>query len=328
MTDQTDWRQRQLDTALELLNEGQTAFQRGDVDTADDVTEEALAILEMAEAEGMDDELRRLRVRGLNDRGLFFQHRDAPDQARPFHHRAAEVLEEVEEMGGEQFEASAVAVYLNLAQVCIFDEQYAEAREATDHGMELVADLLDRSVPGAVSLALGLYQNKTAVESYTGNFDEAIEVADKAIELAEQLMEKGEPAALGQAARVCQQLSVQLFEAERYDDALEWGRRAEEYSEEAYNHIGEQALHLYIVSQINLISYYEELEQFADAEDCLWKAIDVAGPDPEIIERGQMFYQQCQKYADKRLEKGNLPRDEVEMGAEDLEELARDAGLA
>ena len=327
MTEPSKWRQEQLDKARELLDSGQQAFAHGDIRSADAAVDEALVILDMAEAEGSGDDVRRLRVRGLNDRGLFYQHLDEPDEARPLHHRAAEILEQIEDLDGDEFLTTAVAVYLNLGQIGIFDENIATARDATERGIEIAEDLVERSVRGAQSLALGLYQNQSAVESHDGDFDAAADAAEKALDLAESVADQGNPAAIGQAARICQQLSVQLFEADQYDDALEWGRRAEELSERTYNELGEQALHIYVVSQINLISYYEELHRFADAEDCLWKAIDVAGSDPEILERGQMFYEECRKQSDARLEKGNLPRDEVDMGYEDLREVMEDAGL-
>ena len=328
MDETTDWQQRQLDTARDLLNDGQQAFQQGNLTGADATAEEALVILDMAEAEGADEPARRLRVRALNDRGLFAQQSDENERARQFHHQAASLLDEFDDLGDEDFQSTAGAVYLNLSQVALFENDYAEARRAVERAITIVDDLREASARGADSLALGVFQNKTAVESFTDHYDAAIDAAESALEIAESLADQGQHAALGQGARVCQQLSVRLFESGDHDRALDWGRTAEELSERAYNHLGEHALHLYLVSEINLISYYEQLNRFADAEDCLWKAIEVAGPDPEIIERGEAFYEHCRKQADGRLEKGNLPRDEVEMGYEDLQDVKNDAGLA
>lgn len=328
MTDSTDWQRQQLETAGDLLSEGQQAFQSADVESADACAEEALVILDMADAEGAGQEARQLRIRALNDRGLFAQQRDETDAAREYHREAASLLDTFDTLEGDEFKSTAAAVHLNLSQVSLFDNDFARARQSIGRAIDLVDDLREAGAEGAESLALGVFQNKTAVESFTEDFDAAAEAAENALEIAETLADHDQPAALGQAARVCQQLSVRLFEAGDHDAALDWGRRAEQLSERAYDHLGEQALHLYLVSQINLISYYEQLNQFADAEDCLWKAIEVAGPDPEIIERGQAFYEQCQKQADNRLQKGNLPRDEVEMGIEDLRDVAEDAGLA
>ncbi|MFB6374767.1 MAG: DUF6483 family protein, partial [Bradymonadaceae bacterium] len=271
---------------------------------------------------------RQLRIRTLNDRGLFAQQREETETAQKYHREAASLLEEVDHIDDPDFKSTAAAVYLNLSQVLLFDNDFADARGAIERAVDLVEDLQEVDAEGAESLALGVYQNKTAVESFTEDFDAAAEAAEQALEISEDLADRGQPGALGQSARICQQLSVRLFEADHHDRALEWGRRAEQLSERAYDHLGERALHLYIVSQINLISYYEQLNQFADAEDCLWKAIEVAGPDPEIVERGQAFYEHCRKQADKRLEEGNLPRDEVEMGREDLQDVIEDAGLA
>jgi len=328
MTHSTNWNNEQLDTVRELLSEGQQAFQSGNVTGADAAAEEALVILDMAEAEGVGDRARKLRIRALNDRGLFAQQREDNETARSYHREAASLLDEFDTIVGGDFRSTAAAVHLNLSQVLLFENDLAGARRATERSIELVEQLEEADADGADSLAMGVYQNKTAVESFSEQFDDAADAADRALEIAESLADRGQTAALGQGARVCQQLSVRLFDADRHDDALEWGRRAEQLSERAYDHLGEQALHLYIVSQINLISYYEQLHRFADAEDCLWKAIEVAGPDPDIVQRGQAFYEHCRKQADKRLENGNLPRDEVEMGMEDLRDVIDDAGLA
>jgi len=326
MTDPDEWHRRQLDAAKQLLDDGQSALQRGDLGSAADWVDEALVILDMARAERLDDEVRRLRSRGLNDRGLLHQQNDEIERARKLHGRAADLVDEIETVD-EDFAPSAAAIYLNHGQIALFDEEYEAARDATETAMELVDRLRERGTEGWASLALSVYQNKTALESYDQNFEAAESAASEAIAIAEEIADRGEPGAIAQAARVAQQLSVQLFENDRAEAALEWGERAESFSRRAYEHLGEQVLHLYVVSQINLISYYEDRHRFADAEDCLWKAIDVAGADPELIERGRAFYEQCRKFADQRLEEGNLPRDEVEMGYEDLQNLVEDEGI-
>ena len=320
MSESTDWKEKQLETVRSLLADSQQAFQQGNLLVAGDRIDEALIILEMAEAEGVDEQLLELKARALNDRGLFHQHSDEPEQARPYHKRAADLIDELDAIEGD-FQTTATAIYLNVGQIALFDEDYPAAREATDKALDLVDDLLDSGLPGAESLAMGVHQNKAGLEGQSGNFDAAAEAAEAALDLAEQLAEAGNPAALGQAARICQQFSVQLHEAGEFDRSIEWGERAEQLSERTYNELGDQALNLYVVSEINLISYYEQSRRFADAEDALWKAIDVAGADPELIERGEAFYEQCRKQSDKRLQQGNLPRDEVKMGYEDLQEL-------
>lgn len=326
MSKPEQWRRRQLETAQQLLDEHQFALRHGDLRSASDAVDEALVILEMARAEGVDDDLRRLEARAFNDRGLLYQRTDQREQARPLHRRAAEIVDEVDSFDDE-FAATAATVYLNLGQIALFDQDFDAARQVNERAVDIVRDLRERGVEGTGPLALSIFQNETAVESYEQNFEKAESVAEEAVELAEELALSDSPSALGQAARICQQLSVQLFEADHEERALEWGRRAEQLSERTYEHVGDPALQLYIVSQINLISYYEQMRQYADAEDCLWKAIDVAGPDPEILQRGEHFYQECRKQADSRLEAGNLPRDEVEMGYEELTDLMDEAGV-
>jgi len=320
MTDPDRWHRRQLETADELLDEGRVALQQGHLPSAVDFVDEALVILDMARAEKFDDDVRELRARALNDRGLLHQQNEEIDRARELHGRAAELVDALDAVD-EDYAPSAAAVYLNLGQIALFNEEYDRSREATERAMELVEDLREREAPGTATMALSVYQNKTALESYAENFETATDTAERAIELAEAIAERDNPAAIARAARVAQQLSVQFFENDRDDQALEWGEHAESYSERAYQQLGQEALHLYVVSQINLISFYEEQYRFADAEDALWKAIDIAGADAELLQRGQAFYEHCRKFADERLEEGNLPRDEIEMGYEELREI-------
>lgn len=326
MTD-NQWLERETDTARQLLNQAHALLQQqGDVRNARANIDEALVILDMAEAEGHSDEQKELRSRALNERGLIHQHSGETGEAFSDHRDAADWLDRIDDIRPE-FMGSAAAIHLNYGQLALLDDDYQTALRENKKALEYVEQLEEHDQQAALSLSLGAHQNLTALHSFQRNFERGEEHAEKSIDIAETIAEMGGAEALATAARVCQQLSVQLFEDTQFDRAVEWGRRAEELSERAYNELGPAALNSYIVSEINLISYYEQHRQYADAEDCLWKAIEVAGPDPEIVERGLVFYQNCRKQADARLEKGNLPRDEVNEGFEELREIAIEEGI-
>ena len=104
----------------------------------------------------------------------------------------------------------------------------------------------------------------------------------------------------------------------RFDDALKWGKAAESQSEKAYEAAGEQVLPVYVTSQINLISFFEAVGSFALAENALFKALDVVGEHPQILERGVAFYEELKKLTDDKLEEGDLPRDEVNDSYEEV----------
>jgi tetratricopeptide (TPR) repeat protein len=320
------WHQREIDTAKGLLEGVHAAIQQGNLSGADAEVDEALVVLDMADAEGVTDEQRELRARALNEKGLILQQRGDTADAYEAHRRAADLVDTVETIDDDNL-GSAAAIHLNFGQLSLLDDDYATSARENRRALELIERLREVDENNALSLAMGAYQNMTALESFRGNFDTAAEHAEEAIDTADTIAERGGTFAISTAAQVCQQLSVQLFQRERYEEAVEWGERAESLSERAFNEAGPEALDAYVVSEINLISFHESARRYADAEDCLWKAMDVSNNDPEVIRRGLNFYESCRKQADARLEKGGLPRDEVDEAYEELKEIALEKGV-
>ena len=74
---------------------------------------------------------------------------------------------------------------------------------------------------------------------------------------------------------------------------------------------------------MQLMGITEELGQFGQAEDALFKVLRLVGPDPRVMARGKAFYESLMKLDDSRLESGNLPRDEVQESYLQLADLAR-----
>ncbi len=66
-----------------------------------------------------------------------------------------------------------------------------------------------------------------------------------------------------------------------------------------------------------LMQHFERSEQFAKAEDSLFAAQDLAPFSPELRQIGISFYQRLLAKADAALERGNLPRPEVEAGLDE-----------
>jgi tetratricopeptide (TPR) repeat protein len=64
-----------------------------------------------------------------------------------------------------------------------------------------------------------------------------------------------------------------------------------------------------------LIHFYEKTGRFDKAEDILFDLLD---RDPDSVSRGLAFYARLLKKEDSLLEKGNLPRAEIEEAIEEL----------
>ena len=71
--------------------------------------------------------------------------------------------------------------------------------------------------------------------------------------------------------------------------------------------------------QKRLILHYEREGAYADAEDMLFELIDAG--HPELIPQGIELYERMLAKPDDELERGKLPRDEVEDGLAQLRAL-------
>jgi len=61
--------------------------------------------------------------------------------------------------------------------------------------------------------------------------------------------------------------------------------------------------------------YYERMGRYDRAEDVLYEILEVK---PEFSNEGVQFYERLLKRSDEELVKGNLPRDEVLEGMQEM----------
>lgn len=319
----TDWQDRELKTARQLVQQGSQAMRQGALQPALGAMREAEALLDMSQ-ERTDEEL-QLRAQIYNELGVLNQRREDLQEAQRYHKKSLDICEELLERDVD-FRSNAAATYLNLSSVVAAEGDLVEAKKLSERAIELVTSVREDGDESVASLAVGAYQNLSLLYARNERFEEAQEEMEESLAVAREMADKGNPNGLPQAAQACQRLSVMLFEAGEAETALEWGTRAEELAEDAYEVIGQDVLGIYVISQINLISYNEQLGHFADAEDALWKGMEVSGNHPDIVRRGAAFYENCRKQSDSRLDKGDLPRDEVEEGYEDLQGIIEEMG--
>lgn len=325
----TDWQNRELASAQNLAKNGSEALRKGQTNAAEHVFREVEALLDMSTDAARTDEIQegvlRLRAQVFNELGVLYQRKNEIDRSRDYHQRSIDICDELRESGVE-FRANSAATHLNLSSVLASADELDEARELGQKAVELIEELRAEGDTNIESLALGAYQNMSLLRARSSEFDRAAEQMEKSLALVNKLVEAGENRGLPQAAQTCQRLSVMQFEAGEHERALEWGQKAEQLAEAAYEGLGKDVLNIYVVSEINLISYNEQLGFFADAEDALWKGLEVSSNHVDILRRGLGFYDNIRKQADARLESGNLPREEVEEGRNDLLEIIEEMG--
>lgn len=320
----TRWYNRQLEVGRSLAQQGSQALRQGDFNTANAAFREASAVLDMAEDDTI--EILKLRAQVMNETGFILQRAGDVEGAIERHRVAAELCAEVI-AAGEEFRSNAAATNINLAGLLAGTGALEQARTVSDLALDYARSLASEGSDAEHSnnLIFGANQNHAMILAKTGNWDEAHDALKRSMELVETLAAKNANI-YAQGAQGCQQLSVLHFHEEQFERALEWGRRAEELSEKAYQALGEPVLGVYVTSQINLVSFYEKQDEFADAESALFKAIEVVGNHPQILLRAKAFYEQCRKLADNKLEAGNLPREEVDEGYEEILERIEQAG--
>lgn len=325
----TDWPQRELSDAQQLAQQGSEALRRGQADAAKFAFDQVQALLEMSSDAQRSPEVvegaMRLRAQIYNELGVLHQRVNDPQKSTEYHRKAIELCEALRAQGVE-FRANSAATHLNLSSVLAAQGDLAQARELAEHAVALVDEVHAEGDEGVLGLAMGAYQNLSLLLARAGEFDLASERMQRSLEIVEHMVDAGEKRVLPQAAQSCQRLSVLMFEGAAHEQALEWGNKALEFSEEAYESFGQEVLGIYVISQINLISYNEELGYFADAEDALWKGLEVSNNHVDILRRGLAFYENLRKQADHRLEAGDLPRDEVEDGLGDLQKIIDEMG--
>ena len=71
-----------------------------------------------------------------------------------------------------------------------------------------------------------------------------------------------------------------------------------------------------------LFTYYESLGKYDKAEDALFRAVE---EDAGFVEAGIKFYERLRRKSDEELERGNLPRNEIESSVLDLSRRRRKA---
>lgn len=305
-----EWQVKQVEAAKALTQQGSQALRQNQMPVAEAALTEAAIILDMVEQPTV--EVNKVRAQIFNEVGFIRHRQNQLDEAQALHERAVGMCDELM-AAGEEFRGNTAATAINLAGILAQKGDFARAQEVNQRAVDLAEQLFAEGASGQASnLAFGANQNLAVIAGRAGDFETANKAMERALEVAEALSDDLKKQMAVQIAQGAQQLSVMMFQQEQKQDALKWGRVAEIQSEKAYDTHGEQVLPVYVTSQINLISFFESVEEYANAENALFKALDVVGDHPQILERGVAFYSELRKLSNERLEAGNLPREEVE----------------
>lgn len=310
------WTSRELEAAKALAGQGSQALRQNQLQVAEPALLEAAILLDMV-AEDHED-VRKIRAQISNELGFVRQRQNNLPEAERLHREASLDCDAIIESGVD-FYGNAAATHINLASILAQRDDLKGAIESNKRAVELAEKAVEtQPTTPTYNLAFGALQNLAAISVRAGEFDNANEAMTRAIAVVENMDDEAKKQASVQIAQAAQQVSVAFFNQKQMERAREWGLVAEEHSELAYEVHGEPALTIYITSQVNLVSFHEVMNDFAEAENALFKALDVVGDNPQILERAKVFYEECRKLADPVLEAGNLPREEVEDSYQEI----------
>ena len=261
------WQQRQHEATRALIQQGSQALRQNDLQLAQRALSEAAIILDMAFYE--EHEGAKLRAQAFNELGVVHQRAGDLESSRGFHDQSAKMCDQLLEEGVVEFRGNSAATHLNLASVCATIGDMEAANAAAERSIEVVELMLEEAGAHIANLGTASYQTLASVRAHLNKVDEAGESMKRAIEIAQMGIDEGQTGLYANIAQGCQQLSVILFQNEEFDAAFTWGREAERLSETAFEEVGQDTLPIYIVSQINLISFSEQTGQFSAAEQKL-----------------------------------------------------------
>lgn len=294
----------------------------------------AAALVELGKARAAieavgSDELDVVEARGaaFSEEGVIMQRlSDARGALRSFQ-QAIEVFNTLplEERNG-RFRVQLATTQINLsvlyARERMFDESLKHLDSAYNHLQALPEDQRETQR----TLTLGVLQNRASVEIETRRMNEAEKTLREVVDVGEGLLKDGKVQWVPQVVDASGRLAGVLRALGRAAEGLPFAERAARWAEAAMESGDKVGPRLFVGTQLQLVDINFALDRFAQAETHLFRAVDTTN-DVNAMLVGTGFYMALLRYADERLAKGNLPKDEVEESLTELIQKLRSANL-
>ncbi len=229
---------------------------------------------------------------------------------------------EEEASGGQPPPLSLAVGLVNLTGAC---HRLGRIDDAIKYNAMAIDRLRPLDVPPARLFLAAAIEARGNILSQLNRHPEALQALAESGALAAQLANMGVQGAPQLLTEIFVASSRAAFKAGNPVEAMRMSQNAADVAWERYerNPQGDrEAIAHFVAAQMNLVGFAEVAGKFDKAEDALFKALRIAGPDPRIVARGKQFYEALQKLDDDKLEAGKLPRDEVEESMATLMKLA------
>lgn len=314
-----NWLERQMATVKELIEEGGQMTKENRFSEAEKRLQEAEIILDSAE--DISDDVLHMRTVVFNDLGIIASRTNAPPRALHYYRKCVQAAEALAARGEKKVYLERITTLVNMGVLCAATQNPSEGIQVSERALELLEESQDdgnhASLMGLMArYHLGLNQHLAGLK------DEAADNMKKAADVVVHQMEKGEGVQPILAELLSNAARVQADKGD-FENAAVYARKGADLALAMFEAQQNQAfLRQFVAMEMDLVTFHERCGRFAQAEDSLFKVLDLLPDDPNVVKRGEAFYQKLLGLSDEELEAGDLPREEVQESLEDLRKRA------
>ena len=276
-----------------------------------------------------DPELNILRARLYDGYTVVAGRSGDLTKARHYHALSLALRDELSAASESDLSIPIAISVLNFANILAAGNELEEA-EAVGRDALRRLEQSPESSPTYALLTLSTYQLLASVSSTLDKIDQTREFLVAFVALGRQLEQDAGDALPTQVSETLVQglmrLSLLHYEQEELEQAIRVAQDAASRADALFSASGSQsAMTQYLSAQLNLITFCEASGAFGAGEDALFRALEIVGPYPDLIKRGEDFYRSLLQLSDEELRAGNLPRTEILDSLQELQAMEESA---
>lgn len=209
---------------------------------------------------------------------------------------------------------------VNAAGLYARQRAFEDSETRINEALELIRGFKgENEAPAAVKmLLLGALQNQAVLLFETRRLAESEAPLREIFEIGSSLISSGSSQLLPQTVEAAGRLVVVLRQTQRIAEAVPIAEQAAKWAEAALESGSQLGIPLFAGTRLTLAEVYHAVGRYAQAEDQLWKAIDAVQGDGQPMLVAADFYLRLMRFDDEQLDNGDLPRDEVQDGFDEL----------
>ncbi len=317
-----NWLEKQLKTTRELISDGAAAVGENRLVDAEDKLREASVVL--ASALTITDDVLTLRITVFRELAMIATRTSDTATALQNYRKALDAADQLAQRGEHPVLMERGTILVNVGGIHAATGRVEEGIESSKRAVELF-DELGEGPNVALMRTFALY-HLGACQLGDGDLEGGATTLRRAAEDGRGLSDDGNPDVSPILVEILTHLARALANTGEPEEAWSIAGEATERALALYDASGsDENLAQYLQGELDVVSYAEMAGRFDDAEDSFFKVLDLAGDNPDVLNRGMKFYDALLTRTDEELEAGGLPREEVEDSRREL--MARAATL-